>query len=516
MAKIARTWIPMSPCFAMTSLLALHSLVGQQVLAAENSTIKLALEDSIRSYDPRQSVDANSQYIEDLIHCSLMSSDSEGRPIPGIAAKFPVWKTPRTLEISLDDKAKFGDGSSVTAADVVATYQSLMEDKSQARSASFNQVVAVTASSKKTVEFKLKEADASFVSNLVVGILPYKLIKSGPYDPIANPGCGPYRIKSTDVGGLILEANPHHSEINKLRIKQIEIKIVKNEKTRFAKLQTGELDLVQNSISRDALKGLEKKNGNLAVLRRPGLKTTYLGFNTRDKLLGNSAVRLAISHAINRQEIIDLILGGMATPALTMLPQDSSFYAKDLKSKPLDLVKAGQILDEAGFKKVGDYRFELSYKTTTDVTRISIAKAIAAQLKKIGIKVSIEPMEWGRFKQDVDAGRVQLWSLTWVGFKDPDIYRHAFATSSFPPNGGNRGWYSNPQLDQLLEQGRTTNSTTQRTKIYQEVQTIIDKDTPYIFLWHEDNFAVVNHALKGFTLYADGRYSSLTRAFFAE
>ena len=107
-----------------------------------------------------------------------------------------------------------------------------------------------------------------------------------------------------------------------------------------------------------------------------------------------------------------------------------------------------------------------------------------------------------------------MWSLTWVGFKDPDIYRHAFASASFPPNGGNRGWYSNPELDSLLEQGKATNEDKKRIKIYQEAQYIIDKALPYIFLWHEDNFAVINRHLKGFSLFADGRYSSLTQAYF--
>ena len=506
------------PFYIIIAGVSLGSLKIAEISAqgAERTLLKMALEDSIRSFDPRQSVDANSQYIEDLIHCSVMTYDAEGKVIPGVAASLPKWKNPKTLEVLLKEGIKYGDGSLLTAADVAATYQSLVNDKGLARSASFNQVTSVTAVNPKTVIFNLKEADASFIGNLVLGILPSKSASSSSYDPITTPGCGPFRIKSTDVNGLLLEENPFFTRPNKPHLKYIEVKIVKNEKTRFAKLQTGELDLVQNSISRDAIKDIEKNGRNLTLLKRSGLKTTYIGFNIRDKLVGNPAVRQAIAFAIDRKEIIDLILGGMAVPALTMLPKESPYYAGSLTQRPLDIAQAQHILDQAGFTKKGEYRFELSYKTTTDITRISIAKAIASQLKKIGIKVTIEPMEWGRFKQDVDAGRVQMWSLTWVGFKDPDIYRHAFASTSFPPNGGNRGWYSNPQLDNLLEQGKLTNDAGQRTKIYQEVQSIIDKALPYIFLWHEDNFAVINRHLKGFYLFADGRYSSLTQAFFEE
>ncbi|RYZ66309.1 MAG: hypothetical protein EOP09_12875, partial [Proteobacteria bacterium] len=215
-----------------------------------------------------------------------------------------------------------------------------------------------------------------------------------------------------------------------------------------------------------------------------------------------------------RKEIIDVILNGMAVPASTILPPGSAYFNESLPNNSYDPKAAQEVLDKAGFPKKGDFRFEVSLKTTTDVTRISVAKAIASQLKRVGIKVLVEPMEWGRFKLDIDQGRVQLWTLTWVGFKDPDIYRYAFATENFPPNGANRGWYTNPALDKLLELGREKNDFSDRKKIYDQIQEIVARDKPYIFLWHEENFAVVTRALMDFELYADGRYSALRASYF--
>ncbi len=85
-----------------------------------------------------------------------------------------------------------------------------------------------------------------------------------------------------------------------------------------------------------------------------------------------------------------------------------------------------------------------------------------------------------------------------------------------PAQGMNRGAYRNPKLDPLLEKGKINESPEQRTMVYQEVQELVHKDLPYVFLWHEDQFAVVNRALKGFVLRADGRYTSLTEAFFTD
>ena len=99
-----------------------------------------------------------------------------------------------------------------------------------------------------------------------------------------------------------------------------------------------------------------------------------------------------------------------------------------------------------------------------------------------------------------------------LGFKDPDIYRFAFATSSFPPNGGNRGWFSSAALDDVLAAGVLETDVNKRRKIYAEAERMVADEAPYVFLWHEDVFAVVNKRVEGFEVYADGRLQSLARA----
>ena len=121
-------------------------------------------------------------------------------------------------------------------------------------------------------------------------------------------------------------------------------------------------------------------------------------------------------------------------------------------------------------------------------------------------------LEWGKFKDDVEKGLVQLWSLSWVGFKDPNIYNYTFASKNFPPNGGNRGRYKNSRLDGLLEQGETIIDKAQRKRLYDQVQEIVAEDLPYVFLWHEDLVAVYSKRVKDFTLFADGRMQGLGKA----
>jgi peptide/nickel transport system substrate-binding protein len=179
-------------------------------------------------------------------------------------------------------------------------------------------------------------------------------------------------------------------------------------------------------------------------------------------------------------------------------------------------VQAEKILDAAGFKKKRGVRMELSFKTNADVTQIQIAKAMAAQLKKIGIKLVIEPMEPRNLNEDAAAGRLQLWSLNWSSLHSPDLYREAFFSQNTPPRASNRGWYNNPKLDALLEKSKISRSPEERANVFQDVQELLDKDLPYIVLWHDDQVAVMNRKLKSYALDADGRYTALRWASFGD
>lgn len=497
----------------VASVLALACTKAMAVAAA--APITLAWEAEPRTVDTRYAIDANSQYLENLLNCSLIDFDADGRTVPDLAKSW-TWVKPTALEMTLDPAAKFWDGTPVTAADAKATYDFFKRADLKTpspRKGAFAKIKSIEAKGDK-LTFELEEPDSTFISNLVVGVLPAKLAAQPEITDGANlVGCGPFKFKSQSPNGLELEANETYALGAVPKSKAVTIKFVKDEATRFAKLSKGEVDIVQNGVSRDKVTDLAKTNPSLAIMKRAGQQTTYLGFNMKDKIVGNAKVRQAIAHAIDREKIIKFALNGLAVPATTLITPSDPFFDKGLKAPAYDLAAAKKILDDAGFKEQGGKRFALSYKTTTDLTRIAIAKAIAADLKRVGIDVTVESLEWGRFKSDVETGKVQMWSLSWVGFKDPDIYRFAFATESFPPNGGNRGWYSNPGLDKLLTEARAATDLKTRAAAYEKVQKIVSDELPYVFLWHEEVFAIVNKSVEDFEVYADGRYGALTKAF---
>jgi len=230
--------------------------------------------------------------------------------------------------------------------------------------------------------------------------------------------------------------------------------------------------------------------------------------NLTNKILKDVRVRRALAYAINRDQIIEHRLGGMATTANSILSPFNWAYDRDLSGYSFDPKKATELLEEAGYKvnsskKTGPH---FSYKTSTIKERIDIARMIAHQLGEVGVDAKVMPYEWGTFYRDVRRGNFQLYNLSWVGITEPDFLYEVAHSSQVPPAGLNRDRYSNPKVDALVEKGRVTMDEKERKKIYKEVQRILLEDLPFIPLWYEKNVVVYRKSLSGVKLRPDASY----------
>ena len=115
----------------------------------------------------------------------------------------------------------------------------------------------------------------------------------------------------------------------------------------------------------------------------------------------------------------------------------------------------------------------------------------------------------GTFFSDIRKGNFQLYSLTWVGIQDPDIYHYAFHSSQIPPRGANRGGYQNPEFDRLAEEGRREPSRRERKKIYRKAQVLLARDLPVFPLWINRNILVRDRRFSGFVITPDEDYTSV-------
>jgi peptide/nickel transport system substrate-binding protein len=494
---------------------------------AHLSQLRVAFDARPRTVDPRfVSTDANSQYLEPLLFLPLFGFSETGVPL-GVLAEKHQFTDPKTLIIKMRDGIRFASGRDVNADDVVETYRFILGQNSGQLPASprrgvFERVASVAKTPSGDVQFTLTEPDVSLVSNLVVGILPREAVGLPPDTLFPNKGfeSGPFVMESFNDSEWIISRNDKYSGApfggSLPALQRVVFKIFPDNNTRYAALLKGDIDLVQNGLDTDKVVEFSQKRGSTHNVQfNVADSTTFLGFNLKNKFLSDVRVRRAIGHVIQREEILKFTLQGMGRLADSMFPPSHVFHYKNEKPLNYDLREAQLLLSAAGYPDPDGTsgpreRASFTIKVPLNRERIAVAKAIAGQLKKVGLKVKVEVLEFNTFMKHLNDGNVQAWISPWTGYKDGDHLHFVFHSQRTPPKGANRGSYANSELDKLLDQAKSESNTVARIGLYRKAQAIIAEDNPYIFLWHRTGNAVTGKGVSGFKTFPDGRYSSLT------
>ncbi len=472
----------------------------------------IGLESGPRHFDPRLSTDAASSKMSDLLYNGLVKRNDDFT-ISGDLAQSWENPTPTRYIFHLRDDVLFHDGRKFSSKDIKSAIEFVLdpENKSPYKS-SFDVVESVTTPDDRTVIFNLKEPSAPFLGNLTLGITP-----AGAGNEIAEQpiGTGPFGfVEYKTEERVVLKRHDQYFD-GAPRLDGVVFKVVPDETVRTLELEKGSIHIITNPISPDILPRF-RENDRLNVVTRLGTNYSYLGFNLEDELAGNHAVRRAIAYAIDRDKIIEHILKGLAKPASGMISESSTFFEKDVVSYEYDPEKAKAVLDGAGFVDPdGDgpkMRFTLHYSTSQNELRKRIAEVFQWQLGKVGVGLDIRSSEWGAFYANIKKGNFQLFSLTWVGIADPDIFYYIFHSGSAPPDGANRGRYRNDEIDRLAEKGRVTFGD-ERKAIYSKAQKILAGDLPYVSLWHSVNVAVMSKKVRGFELAPDENLKSVRNVY---
>jgi peptide/nickel transport system substrate-binding protein len=469
----------------------------------------IALPGAPVSVDPRVATDAYGEQILQMTHASLVRRDAAGNPVPDLAER---WESPdpRTYVFRLRPGLRFHDGRALASADVRYTFQWILDPANRSpHRALYRQVASVETPDSRTVVFRLAEPFAPFLSAAVRGIVPDGSPAGGYAPPV---GAGPYRIDSVspDSEAVLSAFDGHHA--GSPAIRAVTVKFVPDSNVRFLELSAGSVNFALNGVDPDLLPALSK-TGRIVVEEAPGGNVTYLGFNLRDRALSDARVRRAIAAAIDREAIVRAIWKGRADLAESILPPRSWALDDAIPPVRFDPAMSRRLLDEAGYRDPdGDGplpRLHLTYKTSQNEMRRRIAAAIQEQLRQVGIAIEIQSLEWGTFFSYIKAGNFQLYSLTWVGISDPDIFHHAFHSASVPPDGANRGGYADAEVDRLTEAARRETSPERRREMYRRVQRILARDLPVFPLWAGRNVLARDRRLEGFAITPDESYASV-------
>ena len=465
----------------------------------------MLIESSPNNLDLRVGTDAQSERIGALIFDALVKKDEHYNLQPWLATS---WEQPNplTLVFHLRDGVRFHDGKPLTADDVVWTIESLVDPAYggliTSKSGSFQSIDHAEARNRLTVVLHLKHPDAGLLFNMsdgLFGIVPKGSGRDFGMHPI---GTGPFRfVSAVQDKEVIVKSNPDYWA-GSPKLANLRFAVVPDAITTALELKKGSGDIESNAITLDMVHSL-RDAPNLATETAPSSVVVYMNFNTQDSLLKDRRVRQAIACAMDRQAIVDALWRGKARLASSLLPPEHWARAPDesLAQYPHDLARAQHLLDQAGFLVGRDgVRLRVTLKTSTDETTRLMAAILQQQLREAGIDLQIRSAEFGTFYADVTRGAFQIYALRWIGVnEDPDIFRYAYSSASFPPKGANRGRYSNPRVDELLAKAAAAADQNERRSNYVEIQQILADDLPGIPLWYPDSEVVHNRRLTGVT-----------------
>ena len=505
---------------ALTILVGMGGLLGSLSMseAAEKprpgGTFIIGLHADPDMLNPVLSSDIPVRMIGPNIFSRLLYVDLQGNHVGDLAEKWTVSKDSLKITFELRTGAKWHDGRPVTAEDV--KYSLEMLAKYHPRSVELKRISGIKVLGSHSLEVTFPSPSPTFFSFLDEAgfIIPKHIYSTGKdltlHTANSSPvGSGPFTFQEwKKADHVTLNKNKNYYIQGEPFLDKVVYKIISSGASRVMSLETGDIDYIGERALPETDVPRLRANPNFVVTDR-GMGSSslnYLLFNTRRKPWDDIRVRRAVAHAVDRDVMVEKGTFGLAQPAYSPFSKRSWPWAYNPKVEtmyPIDLAKAGKLLDEAGYPLGPD---GVRFKTTAildrgDTRTIDITEILREQLKKVGIDLVMLPMDkptasdrvW--MKADFD-----LWSGPSSQGSDPSIgIERLFATSGIKPvpSNHNGNGYSNPEVDRLFLLARTTIDLKKRGQYYREIQPMLLRDLPSLPLTDTPKFAAFAKKVRG-------------------
>ena len=449
-----------------------------------------------------------------LTHQRLISLDNEtNEKNPSLASSWE-WTDDTHLVFHLVENANFSTGEPLTADDVVFTYEMAMSDDPtlSAVSGTLGLVESVEALDTYTVQFTTTQYSNELLDTLM-GV-PMSIQSKAAWEDESNEepwlvGSGPYVFnewKEGEYASFVRNENywnddPSLGEVMMPGVAdEIIFKPLLEASQRVIALQNGEIDVCIDPPATE-LEFLEEDE-NVTVWTQPGTRLFYLGFNCEKEPFNNETLRQAVSCAIDKDYIIEVVLGGRGKPQTSILNRGVWSFLDDdeIEGYTYDLERAKELMAEAGYPDGG---LEVSLYAATDDPYKTIAPIIQANLAKIGITVNIQSFDQATLKTECQAGNQDLFLWRWnVMTRLDETYRELFYTD-YPTNYHQ---LSDPYVDEMTDKILVEKDTDLRMQESHELQQYMAEIVPQVPLYVPDLVIAYNKNLKGTYLFGGGNH----------
>lgn len=466
---------------------------------------------NLRDFDPATTYSAGNK----LVFSGLVSLDPRLNLTPDLAETWEVSSDGTVYTFKLRENAKFHDGREVTAQDVVYSWERAAspEIKSDTVLTYLGDIVGVREKvagqaqsisglnviDEKTLQVTIDAPKPYFLLKLTYAtafVVDKNDVELGDEWVRKPNGTGPYKLREWRTFEYITYEANGDFYLGAPSIPYVLVKLYAGDDVRL--YETGEVDLAGVGLySAERMLNPEEPL-NAQLLTGVSLCTGYVVFDTTQPPFDDVNIRKAFSMAFDRQRYIDVVLRGLALPAIGLYPPGLPGFNYQLEGLPYDPALARQLLAQSKYGSAEGLP-EIVYTSSGIGSYVSGSVAAMAEMweQELGVKIKIENIEYNYYYEQIYSGNHgQIFGGGWCAdYADPENFADVLFHSG---SGQNHGGYSNPELDALLEAARIERDVPTRIAMYQQAEQILVNDAPVIFTTHSLSYELIKPYVKGF------------------
>lgn len=437
-----------------------------------------------------ESLKVTQQIMETLVNFTPGTTDLE----PGLATEWDQSEDGKTYTFELREDVTFQDGSDFDADAVVYNFERWQNGSDEDNFAYYPSMFGgfgddsviedVEAVDDHTVEVHLRTPFAPFLKNLAM--TPFAIGSPDAFeekgDDFANEpvGTGPFEFSEWEKDSkIVLEKNEDYWDEDKPKLESIIFQVIPDNSSRLNALKNGEIDLMDGTNPSDVAS--IEENEELEIGNRPPLNLGYLGFNVEEEPFDDPEVREALSHAVDKEALVEAFYAGNGEGAKNPMPPTIDGYNDEIEDYEYDIDKAKEKLADAGYPD----GFEMELWTMDNPRPYlpqpeKIAEAVQSSFGEAGVDVEIQTYEWSTYIEKVTDGESPAFFMGWTGDNgDADNFLYSLLDED-AIGSNNMARYANDDVHELLKDAQTETDDDKRMDYYMEAQEIIHEDAPWI------------------------------------
>ncbi len=477
--------------------------------AVPGGTLSVYINEPV-SIEPLDLGESEGVKVGDALFDGLAAYDAlTGELIPAAAESWEANEDATVWTFYLDPNAKFHDGSPVTAQDFVYAWNRLSDPANESsvswhlepvkgwqamQEGTATELEGVKAIDDNTLEVTLEYSYGDFeyvVGHQTLAPVPQAVVEEMGQDAFAEApvGNGPFMVApgtkwEHNQKISVVEFADYYGEVP--NIDGVDFMIYVDPAAAFLEFEAGNLDFAQiplGQIESTVAKYGQSEDGYTAdpgkqTLLGDELATYYLSVNVEDGGMSNLDLRKAISLAINRETICDVVMEGTRAPADNFVPNGVLGYEPGTwEYSKYDLEAAKQYLADAGYPD-GAGAPEITLSAATGGGSVEVWNLVQSDLEALGLSCEQEYTEGAAYLEKLQAGEYQIGPLSWTA--DYPIFDNFMFSTFYSESANNFSGYKNPEVDAMMTEARATTDTAARIAKWQEINEVIQADVPVI------------------------------------